>query len=121
MGDSSVILNFVITLRKLCKLTWKKPVEMKDPALDRIWYLPHHPVETPNKPGKFRRAANAASEFRGQSLNTNLLTGSDLLNSLLGVFVRFHENPIAVLADIKGMFMQIAVNQTDQSAFVSCG
>ena len=89
---------------------------MKDPALDRIWYLPHHPVETPNKPGKIRRAANAASEFRGQSLNTNLLTGSDLLNSLLGVFVRFHENPIAVLADIKGMFMQIAVNQTDQSA-----
>ena len=89
---------------------------MKDPALDRIWYLPHHPVETPKKPGKVRRAANAASEFRGQSLNTNLLSGSDLLKSLLGVFVRFHENPIAFLADIKGMFMQIAVNQTDQSA-----
>ena len=51
-----------------------------------------------------------------QSLNSNLLTGPDLLNSLLGVLMRFRENQIAVLADIEGMFMQIAINQTDQSA-----
>ncbi|XP_075250850.1 uncharacterized protein LOC142343048 [Convolutriloba macropyga] len=30
--------------------------------------------------------------------------------------MRFRENQIAVLADIEGMFMQIAINQTDQSA-----
>ena len=30
--------------------------------------------------------------------------------------MRFRENQIAVLADIKDMFMQIAFNQTDQSA-----
>ena len=88
---------------------------MHDPPPDRIWYLPHHPVENPNKPGKVRRDANAAPKFRGQSLNTNLLTGPDLLNGLLGVLMRFRENQIAVLADIEGMFMQIAINQTDQS------
>ena len=90
---------------------------MQDPPPDRIWYLPHHPNEDPNKPGKVRRVANAASKFRGQSLNTNLLTGPDLLSSLLGVLVRFRENQIAVLANIEGMFMQLAINQTDQSAF----
>ena len=30
--------------------------------------------------------------------------------------MRFRENQIAVLADIEGMCMQIAINQTDQSA-----
>ena len=66
-----------------------KPVEKQDPQPDRIWYLPHHPVENINKPGKVRRVANAASKFRGQSLNSNLLTGPDLLNNLLGVLMRF--------------------------------
>ena len=93
-----------------------KPVEMQDPQPERIWYLPHHPVESINKPGKVRRVANAASKFRGQSLNSNLLTGPDLLNNLLGVLMRFREHPVAVLADIEGMFMQIAIHQIDQSA-----
>ena len=93
-----------------------KPVEMQDPQPDRIWYLPHHPVENINKPKTVRRVANAASKFRGQSLNSNLLTGPDLLNNLLGVLMRFREHPVAVLADIEGMFMQIAIHQIDQSA-----
>ena len=89
---------------------------MQDPPPDRIWYLPQHPFENPNKPGKVRRDADAASKYRGRSLNTNLLTSTDLLNCLLGVPMRFHENPVAVLADIEGMFMQIAINQIDHWA-----
>ena len=38
-----------------------KPVEMTEPETEEIWYLPHHPVQNPNKPGKIRRVANAAS------------------------------------------------------------
>ena len=60
--------------------------------------------------------ANAASKYRGQSLNSNLLTGPDLLNSLLGILLGFREHPVAILADIESMFMQIAVKQEDQSA-----
>ena len=105
--------NYMKTLQTDLEKNYIKPVEMQDPLPDRIWYLPHHPVENPNKPGKVRRVANAASKFRGKSLNSNLLTGPELLNSLLGVLMRFRENQIAVLADIEGMFMQIAVNQTD--------
>ena len=83
---------------------------MQDPQPDRIWYLPYHPVKNIKKPGKVHRVANAASKFRGQSLNSNLLTGPDLLNNLLGVLMRFREHPVAVLADIEGMFMQIAIH-----------
>ena len=108
--------NYRKTLQIDLKKNHVEPVEMQDPPPDRIWYLPHHPVENPNKPCKVRRVENAASKFRGQSLNTDLLTGPDLLNSFFGVLMRFRENQIAVLADIEGMFMQIAINQTDQSA-----
>ena len=108
--------NYKKTLHIDLETNYVKPVEMQDPPPDRIWYLLHHPVENLNKPCKVRRVANAASRFRGQSLNTNLLTGPDLLNSLLGVLMRIRENQIAVLADIEGMFTQIAINQTDQSA-----
>ena len=93
-----------------------KPVEMQAPPPESIWYLPHHPVTNPNKPGNVRRVANAASKFRGESLNSNLLTGPDLLNNLVGVLLRFREHPVAVFSDIEGMFMQIAVTQEDQSA-----
>ena len=36
----------------------------------REWYLPHHPVVNPNKPGKARRVLNGASKFQGISLNS---------------------------------------------------
>ena len=48
--------------------------------------------------------------------NIKLLTGPFLLNSLLGVLMLFREYPIAVLPDIEGTFLQIAINQTDRSA-----
>ena len=82
---------------------------MQAPTPESIWYLPLHPVTNPNKPGKVRRAANAASKIRGESMNSNLLTGPDLPNNLVGVLLRFREHLVAVLTDIEGMFMQIAV------------
>ena len=93
-----------------------KPVEMTDPNPERIWYLPHHPVQSANKPNKVGRVANAASKFKGESLYFNLVTGPDLLNSLIGILVRFREKPIAILADIEGMLMQIGIRNEDQSA-----
>ena len=96
--NKNVMLNSVIIAKRFYKLNWRrncvKPVEMQEPPPDRISYLPHHPIENPNKPAKVRRVPNAASKFRGQSLNTNLLTGPELLNSLLGVLMRFRENTV---------------------------
>ena len=93
-----------------------KPVEMQQPETEKIWYLSHHTVVNPNKPGKVRRVANAAAKFKGQSLNSNLITGPNLLNKLVGIFLRFCKNPVAILSDIEGVFMQIAIRHEDQSA-----
>lgn len=50
-----------------------------------VWYIPHHGVYHPRKPGKLRVVFNCSAKFCGISLNDTLLTGPDLINSLVGV------------------------------------
>ena len=81
---------------------------------DREWYLPHHPVINPNKPGKVRRVLNGAAKFHGTSLNKSLLTGPELFQNLIHVLVRFRQHQFAVAADIEGIFLQVGVLDCDQ-------
>ena len=80
----------------------------------REWYLPHHPVIHPHKPGKVRRVLNGAAKFHGYSLNNALLSGPDLLQSLIHIVFRFRQYPNAVSADIEGKFLQVGVIPKDQ-------
>ena len=79
------------------------------------WYLPHHPVLNPNKPGKVRRVCNAASKYKEVCLNDKLLAGPDLLHGLIGTIFRFREGPIALTADFESMFLQVQVPEQDRS------
>ena len=81
---------------------------------DREWYLPHHPIINPNKPGKVRRVLNDAAKYHGTSLNKSLLIGPDLLQNLIHVLLRIRQHQFAVSADIEGMFLQVAVPDWDQ-------
>ena len=83
---------------------------------DKTWYLPHHGVVNINKPGKVRMVFDAAAKSSGQSLNTNLCTGPDLLNSLVGVLLRFRKYQIAVIADVEAMFHQVRLKPADAEA-----
>ena len=73
------------------------------------WYLPHHPVVNPNKPDKLCVVLDCSARYNGVSLNSQLLQGLDLINNLVGVLIRFCEEPIAIMADIEGMFHQVRV------------
>ena len=79
-----------------------------------VWYLPHHPVINKQKPDKIRRVTNAASKYKGISLNDALLTGPDLLCNLHGLLLRFRQYSVAITADIEAMFMQIGIQPQDQ-------
>ena len=82
----------------------------------RKWYLLHHPIVNPKKPGKVRRVCDAAAKFQGSSLNSHLLGGPDLLNNIVGIFMRFREEKVALSGDIEAMFNQVAVPEADQVA-----
>jgi len=69
-----------------------------------VWYLPHHPVLNPNKPDKLRVVFDCAAQYKGTSLNDQVLQGPDLTNQLIGVLLRFGQEPVAVMADIEAMF-----------------
>ena len=56
-------------------------VEEARTTSERTCYLPMHLVTNPNKPGKIRVVNDAAAVFMGESLNSNLITGPDLLIS----------------------------------------
>ena len=77
----------------------------------KSWYLPHHGVYHPKKPGKIRVVFDCSAEFEGHSLKRQLLQGPDLTNSLLGVLCRFHQEPVAFACNIEGMFHQVKVNE----------
>jgi len=81
-----------------------------------VWYLPCHPVFHPQKPGKARVVFDCAAKFKGTSLNDQLLQVPDLTNGLLGVIIRFRREPVAMVADVKGMFHQVQVAPIDCNA-----
>ena len=113
--DETLRIKYQETLQTDLEKRYVKPVVFTEPQPETVWYLPHHPVCNPKKHGKVRRVANAASSFRGHSLNDNLLSGPDLLQNLF-LLLRFREWPVAVLADIEAMFMQISITEKDQAA-----
>ncbi|KAK7884949.1 hypothetical protein WMY93_028072 [Mugilogobius chulae] len=85
----------------------------KSPA----WYIPHHGVYHPQKPGKIRVVFDCSAKYEGVSLNDHLLTGPELTNSLVGVLCRFRKGPLAVTCDIERMFHQFRVREEDQDYF----
>ena len=74
---------------------------------NRVWYIPHHPVVNPNKPGKVRIVYDCAASSHGVSLNERLMKGPDLVNRLVGVLLRFRKCKIAIVEDIESMFYQV--------------
>ena len=87
-----------------------------DDKARQVWYLPHHAVTNPNKPGKVRVVFDGAAKFSEKSLNDSLHQGPDLLNSLAGILMRFRQGRIALSADIEGMFNQVKVSAHDRDA-----
>ena len=63
-------------------------------STQQVWYIPHHGIYHPKKPGKIRVVFDCAAQFRGDSLNKNLLQGPDLMNTLTGVLCRFRQEPV---------------------------
>lgn len=72
--------------------------------IGQVWYLPHFGVYHPKKPQQIRVVFDSSAECQGTSLNKELIAGTDMMNSLLGVLIRFRKETTAVMCDIEQMF-----------------
>ena len=77
----------------------------------RKWCIPHHCVTS-----KCRVVFDAAAQFQQTSLNDQIFPGPDQTNNLVGVLTRFRKYPVAVVGDVRAMFLQVRVAPVDQSA-----
>ena len=91
-----------------------KDAELVNEEKDDAWYIPHFGVFHPKKPGKIRIVFDCAAKTRKKSLNEFLLSGPDMMNSLLGILMRFRVGHIAVSCDIERMFHQFQVEPGDR-------
>ena len=79
------------------------------------FYLSHHAVMKPeSRSTPCRIVFNSSAKYMGLSLNECLAKGPSLLNSLLGILIRFRQNQIAFIGDIKKMFHSIDIPLHDQ-------
>ena len=75
----------------------------------RVWYIPHHCITS-----KFSVVFDCAAQFCGTSLNYQILQGPDNTNNLVDVVTRFRKNAVAVVGNVRAMFMQVRVKPVDQ-------
>ncbi|XP_067373332.1 uncharacterized protein [Channa argus] len=102
--------HFFAFMKKIFDLGHAEPA----PPLNKekeCWYLPIFGVYHPRKPGQIRVVYDSSATHEGISLNSVLLSGPDLNNTLLGVLIRFRKEPVAVTADIQQMFYCFTVRE----------
>ena len=104
-SDYTEFMNNIIS-KGYSEIVPEEDIQRQD---GKVWYIPHHGVYHPNKPNKIRVVFDCSAKSHGISLNEALLSGPDLTNNLVGVLLRFRQEPIALMADIESMFYQVKV------------
>lgn len=80
---------------------------------DASYVIPHHAIIREN--GKFRSVLDASSKTSsGVALNDILHAGPNLQGDLFTIILNYRLFPIALSADCKQMFLQIAVRESDR-------
>ena len=98
--------------RNACRKVSKSELESyKGP----IYYIAHHAVFKPeSKSTPCRIVFNSSANIKGHVLNDYYCKGPDMLNTLIGILIRFRENYIAIVGDVSKMFHSIKIPLQDQ-------
>ncbi|XP_077976208.1 uncharacterized protein LOC144432057 [Styela clava] len=117
MRDSDLHKRYVEVIQGYIKAGYAKRISYAEiDTSNTVWYLPHFPVMNQHKPGKVRVVFDAAAKYGNVSLNDCLMSGPDLVSSLLGVILRFRRGRVALVADVEAMFHQVRVAPQDTDA-----
>lgn len=91
LGNPDLFENYEETINMYTKEGYASKMIKRETinTSDKTWYLPLHPVFHPQNPGEVRVVFDSAAKHKGKSLNKELFTGPDLLNSLVVVLLLF--------------------------------
>ena len=90
------------------------------PAKGKVSYLPMFHVKHPQKQS-VRLVHDGAALHQGVCINSVLLQGPDLNNNLRGMLMRFHEHPVAFIADVEACSKISASAETRGTTYSSSG
>ena len=79
-----------------------------------VYYICHHEVMKENSTTNVRIVFNSSAKFKGSCINDYWAKGPDLMNNLLGILLRFREEKIAIVGDIKKMYHSVKISILDQ-------
>ena len=80
-----------------------------------VHYMSHHDVLNPESESTpCRIVFNTSANFKGHVLNDYWAKGPDLLNNLLGILLRFRENLVVLIGDIRKMYHSVKLSELDQ-------
>lgn len=92
------------------KLSKEEVLNYKGPT----FYLPHHEVyKADSTSTPVRIVFDAAASYQGVSLNDLLAKGPDVINNLVGILLRFREEEIDMVGDIKKMYNTVKLSKDD--------
>lgn len=99
---------------------WARPLSEEELNQDTkpVYYLLHHGVYRPDKPSTpLGVVFDPACKYQGVSLNSFLYKGPCLIGNLLGVILRFREDPVALAGDISKMYLQILLPERETHVY----
>ena len=112
LDDYKAFVEDIVAKGYACKVP---PYQRESGYQGKTWFIPHHGVYHPHKPGKIRVVFDCSAKYKVKCLNDLLLKGPDFTNSLLGVLTRFRQDRVAAMVDIEAMFHQVRVPDPDCS------
>ena len=103
----------VESIRELKNAGYVEPVVNVDASLGKTWYLPYFVTSQVKK----RIVYDGKSQYKGTCVNDVILSGPDLLNSLVKILVRFRRGEFAMMADVQKCYFQIGVPEEQRDLF----
>ena len=104
--------NYTVCVKRLGFLGVVEPVnEVDGKSPGQVHYLPHTEVVRNDKDTtKLRVVYNASTRNNGASSNDCLYAGPPLTPLIFNILTRFRVHPVAVTADMKKAFVNIAIS-----------
>ena len=103
LKQSDVCDFFVDSMCELKSNDYIEPVHDSGGKPGHVWYLPYFVTSQAKK----RIVYDGKSKFHVVCVNDAILSGPDLLNSLVHILIRFRREEFALMADITKCYFQI--------------